>query len=126
MKLHGQYIRLRAHYGSTDEVSATLDELAAILGCTHRNALNILGKMAHQGWMVWTPSRGRGRRSLLRFMAPRDDIAVQSMMLAMERRDAVSAAMEQIRSHAGVSALQDTLQSWLLAYSGHHAEMGKD
>ncbi|QWU13330.1 DNA-binding transcriptional regulator SgrR of sgrS sRNA, contains a MarR-type HTH domain and a solute-binding domain [Paenibacillus sophorae] len=126
MKLHGQYMRLRAHYGSTDEVSATLDELAAILGCTHRNVLNILGKMARQGWVAWTPSRGRGRRSLLSFIASRDDIAVQSMMQAMERRDAVSAAMEQIRSHAGVSALQDTLQSWLLAYSGHHAEMRKD
>ncbi|MFD1776175.1 SgrR family transcriptional regulator [Paenibacillus rhizophilus] len=126
MKLHGQYMRMRAHYGSADEVSITLDELAEVLGCTHRNALNILGKMAGNGWVAWTPSRGRGRRSVLRFLTPRDDVAVQSMMQAMGRKDAVSAAMEDIRSHAGVSALQNSLQSWLLAYSGHHAEMRRD
>ncbi|NGM83430.1 hypothetical protein G5B47_13485 [Paenibacillus sp. 7124] len=126
MKLHGQYMRMRAHYGSEGEVSVTLDELAEVLGCTHRNALNVLGKMARSGWVSWTPSRGRGRRSRLCFLTPRDDVAIQSVMQAMGRRDAVTSAIEQIRSHAGVSALHDTLQSWLLAYSGHHAEMRRD
>ncbi|MFF2016102.1 ABC transporter substrate-binding protein [Paenibacillus sp. NPDC058177] len=125
MKLHSQYLKLHSRYGSAAEVTVTLDELAQTLGCTHRNALHVVNKMVQQSWIVWTSSRGRGRRSTLRFLLPSEEIALQSMKQAISRKDILS-SIEGIRDHARSSSLQDTLQGWLLAYFGHHSEMRSD
>ncbi|MBT2291106.1 SgrR family transcriptional regulator [Paenibacillus albidus] len=125
MKLHSQFLKLHSHYGGETEVAATLDELALILGCTHRNALHIVGKMVQQEWIIWTPSRGRGRRSRLEFRVHSEEIALQSMMQAISRKD-VHSAIEGIRTHARSSSLQDTLQGWLFTYFGHHTEIRSD
>ncbi|KGE16566.1 ABC transporter substrate-binding protein [Paenibacillus wynnii] len=122
MKLHDQYLKLHSQHGSSNQIDVTLDELALTLGCTHRNALHVVNKMVAQDWISWTPSRGRGRRSLLKFLIPPEDIAVQSMMQAISRKD-IGSAIAGIKTHAKSSVLQDTLQGWLLAYFGHHAEM---
>ena len=125
MKLHSQFLKLHSHHGGPAEIPVTLDELALTLGCTHRNALHIIRKMSDLNWITWTPSRGRGRRSKLVFVAASEDIALESMMQAISSKD-ISSALEGIRGHARTSSLQDTLQGWLLAYFGHHAEMHSD
>ncbi|WP_347231100.1 SgrR family transcriptional regulator [Paenibacillus sp. DMB5] len=61
MKLHSQFLKLHSRHGGADEASVTLDELAHTLGCTHRNTLHVIKKLSEQGWVCWTPSRGRGR-----------------------------------------------------------------
>ncbi|WNS45890.1 ABC transporter substrate-binding protein [Paenibacillus sp. MMS20-IR301] len=125
MKLHSQFLKLHSHYSGPAEIPVTLDELAQTLGCTHRNALHVINKMAALGWITWTPSRGRGRRSRLVFLAASENIALESMMQAISSKD-ISSALEGIRGHARTSSLQDTLQGWLLTYFGHHAEMHRD
>lgn len=125
MKLHSQFLKLHSQHGGPAEISVTLDELALTLGCTHRNALHVIRKMADLGWITWTPSRGRGRRSKLVFLAAAEDIALESMKQAISSKD-ISSALEGIRGHARTSSLQDTLQGWLLAYFGHHAEVHSD
>ncbi|MFD1907416.1 SgrR family transcriptional regulator [Paenibacillus rhizoplanae] len=125
MKLHSQFLKLHSQHGGPAEISVTLDELALTLGCTHRNALHVIRKMADLGWINWTPNRGRGRRSKLVFLAAAEDIALESMKQAISSKD-ISSALEGIRGHARTSSLQDTLQGWLLAYFGHHAEVHSD
>ncbi len=125
MKLHQQFLKLHSHYGSSDSVVVTLDELAERLECTHRNATNIIRKMSGNGWVAWDAFRGRGRRSTLRFLAQPEEIAVQSMIQAINRKD-MSQAFEQIRAHRRSSSLQEHLQGWLLSYFGHHAEIKSD
>lgn len=125
MKLHSQFLKLHSQHGGATEISVTLDELALTLGCTHRNALHVIRKMAGQGWIRWAPSRGRGRRSCLTFLTDAEEIALQSMKLAISGKD-ISSALEGIRSHARSSSLQDTLQGWLLTYFGHHEEIRSD
>ncbi|MGG1932412.1 ABC transporter substrate-binding protein [Paenibacillus macerans] len=129
MKLHHQYLLLHERYGAKEGEAAvagvTLDELAAALDCTHRNALTIIRNMEERGWIGWTPRRGRGARSSLRFLARAEEIAAQSVMQAIRRKD-VRQAIEDIRRHAGSSSLQDQLQGWLLSYFGHHAETRRD
>lgn len=125
MKLHSQFLKLHSQHGGADEASVTLDELAHTLNCTHRNALHVINKLAEQGWVRWTPSRGRGRRSSLKFLAGAEEIALKSMMMAIGSSD-IRSAIEGIRSHARSSSLQDTLQGWLLAYFGHHSEIRSD
>lgn len=125
MKLHNQFLKLHSHFGGAAEITVTLDELAAIWGCTHRNALHILNKMTEQNWIIWTPSRGRGRRSSLKFLADSEEIALKSMKQAISSKDILS-AIEGIRGHARSSSLQDSLQGWLMAYFGHHSEIRSD
>ncbi|WP_150275896.1 ABC transporter substrate-binding protein [Paenibacillus tepidiphilus] len=126
MKLHTQFLKLHSQHGTAEgECAVTLDELAVTLGCTHRNALHIIGKMSGLGWISWTPSRGRGRRSRLAFLAAAEDIALQSMREAISGKE-LGGALDGIRSHARASSMQDTLQGWLLAYFGHHTEIRSD
>lgn len=125
MKLHSQYLKLHSTYGEAAEVSVTMDELAFTFGCTHRNAMHIVNKMMKLGWVHWTPKRGRGNRSSLQLLMPSEEIALQSMMQAISRKD-VHTAIEGIKNHASSSSLQDTLQGWLLTYFGHHSEIRSD
>ncbi|RRJ64063.1 ABC transporter substrate-binding protein [Paenibacillus oralis] len=128
MKLHHQYLLLHERYGAKEGDSAagvTLDELAAALDCTHRNALTIIRNMEERGWIGWQSRRGRGARSVLRFLAKAEEIAAESVMQAIRRKD-VRQAIEDIRRHAGTSSLQDQLQGWLLSYFGYHAETRRD
>ncbi|MEC0169364.1 ABC transporter substrate-binding protein [Paenibacillus graminis] len=122
MKLHSQFLKLHSHHGGPAEIQVTLDELAYTLGCTHRNALHIINKMAGLAWIAWTPSRGRGKRSKLTFLADAEEIALESMKQAISGKD-IGSAIEGIRGHARSSSLQNTLQGWLLAYFGHHSEI---
>ncbi|WP_054940126.1 ABC transporter substrate-binding protein [Paenibacillus ihuae] len=125
MKLHSQFLKLHSQHGGAEEAAVTLDELAHTLSCTHRNALNVINKLAEQGWIRWTPCRGRGRRSSLRFLAGAEEIALQSMMQAISSSD-MRSTIEGIRRYARSSSLQDTLQGWLLTYFGHHSEIRSD
>lgn len=125
MKLHSQYLKLHSHYEGVPAISVTMDELALIFACTHRNTLHIVNKMVKLEWISWTPNRGRGRRSLLQFLVSSEEIALQSMMQAISRKD-VHHAIEEIKTHASSSSLQDTLQGWLLTYFGHHSEIRSD
>ncbi|WP_046212547.1 ABC transporter substrate-binding protein [Paenibacillus wulumuqiensis] len=125
MKLHRQFLLLHSQYGSQTELDVTLDELAAVLECTHRNALNIINRMSEQGWITWQSQRGRGRRSLLTFTASPEQIAMESMMHTIQRRD-IRDSIEQIRLHARSPVLDEQLQDWLLSYFGPHSEIQRD
>lgn len=122
MKLHNQFLRLYSHYGTSQEVQITLDELALAFNCTHRNASMIIGNMVEHQWIRWEPKRGRGRRSTLQFLIQPEEIAAQSMVQAISRQD-IKQAIDQIRVHARSSKMQDRLQEWLLTYFGHHSEI---
>ncbi|MNM15844.1 HTH-type transcriptional regulator SgrR [compost metagenome] len=124
-KLHGQYIRLKSGL-SGDDVQITLDELAAILECTHRNVLHLIGKMQKLGWIEWTPSRGRGQRSRLQLLAPLQEVAAESLRESMDGRGSLADTASLIRSLAGTETLRESLQSWLALYSGHHVERRHD
>ncbi|MGF7047859.1 MarR-like DNA-binding transcriptional regulator SgrR of sgrS sRNA [Paenibacillus sp. DS2015] len=125
MKLHIQFLRLHSHYGSSEVISITLDELAVTFTCTHRNALTLINKMVQHGWILWFPQRGRGRRSKLQFLIQPEEIAVESMMQAINRQD-IKEAIDQIRVHSRSSSMEDKLQGWMLSYFGHHTEMKSD
>ncbi|WP_059046923.1 ABC transporter substrate-binding protein [Paenibacillus rubinfantis] len=128
MKLHHQYLQLHSRFGARnmdEHTGVTLDELASVLGCTHRNALTVIRRMEQLEWIEWRSQRGRGARSVLRFRIPAEEIAAQSMTQAIRRKD-VRLAIEDLRRHAGASSLQGRLQGWLLSYFGHHAEVRSD
>lgn len=63
MKLLHQYFRLAE--GLPPESSLSIEAVAERLCCTPRNARLLLGRMKAEGWLQWTPGRGRGRLSVL-------------------------------------------------------------
>ncbi|MFB5674999.1 ABC transporter substrate-binding protein [Paenibacillus terreus] len=125
MKLYNQFLRLRAQYGESNEISVTMDELAVTFDCTHRNALSIINKMTQHGWVRWTPRRGRGSRSRLEFLVKPEEIAAKSMMQAINRRD-IRKAMDQIHTYSPSASLQDRLQGWIMSYFGGHSEIRRN
>jgi MarR-like DNA-binding transcriptional regulator SgrR of sgrS sRNA len=114
-----------SQHGSKETIEITLEELAASLECTHRNAMILVSNMVNHGWISWTPRRGRGRRSLLQFLVQPDEIAVQSMMQAINRTD-ITRVFNEIRTHARSTTIHEHVQGWLLSYFGHHSEIRKD
>ena len=63
MKLLHQYVRLAD--GLPRESHLSIEAVAERLCCTPRNARLLLGRMKAEGWLRWTPGRGRGRLSVL-------------------------------------------------------------
>ncbi len=125
MKLHRQFLLLHGQYADPDGRWVTLDEIATVLERTHRSALNIIGSMRKAGWIDWQAQRGRGKRSLLRFLVTAEQIALESMMQTIRRGD-IRTSIEQIREQARSPELDDQLQQWLLTYFGPHSEMRQD
>jgi SgrR family transcriptional regulator len=124
MKLHSQFLRLHAHYGGTGaKTETTLDEIARVLDCTHRHALNVVTAMEGLGWIVWSPKRGRGSRSGLEFAVHAEQIAVEAVTAALSGRE-LEQAVRQIRAYVQTPQLEQALQSRLLGFFGHHRENG--
>ncbi|MEO5686197.1 MAG: ABC transporter substrate-binding protein [Burkholderiaceae bacterium] len=63
MLLLHQFVRLAE--GLPHESRLSIDAVAERLCCTPRNARLLLGRMQAEGWLRWTPGRGRGRLSTL-------------------------------------------------------------
>lgn len=125
MKLHHQFLLLHSQYGQHSEVQITLDELAATFECTHRNALNLITRMTEQGWIKWSSQRGRGRRSTLTFIIQPEEIAIESMMQTIQRKD-IQQTLTEIRQYAQSSTLENRVQDWLFGYFGPHSEIQRN
>ncbi|MDO7906965.1 ABC transporter substrate-binding protein [Paenibacillus sp. JX-17] len=124
MKIHNQFLKLYQLHAGTDELSVTLGEIAGVLDCTQRNALMIIRKMESRGWISWQARRGRGRRSQLTFLIGPGEVAAESMIQAVERRE-IKQAVDDIRTYARSASMQEHLQGWLLQYFGHHTTRGE-
>jgi len=121
VKIKKQYLSLHRHFGGEKEAWVHLSQLAEALNCTHRNAALLITKMNEMKWVVWTPTRGRGKRSSLRFLIDPDDMAREIVEMAVSQRD-ISAAIDEIRSHANSLGVQEQLERWLLSRFGPHTE----
>ncbi len=69
MQLKAQYAVLHRHFAG-EPAQPSLPGIAALLGCSERNARVRLQKMQALGWLHWTSGRGRGRRSTLQLLVP--------------------------------------------------------
>lgn len=73
MEVVDHYIQLRMVFSNVDEeeeIHTTIGELANHLCCTMRNMNLIMNKFMDQGWVRWSPQRGRGKTSVLVFCHP--------------------------------------------------------
>ncbi|MCZ8515690.1 ABC transporter substrate-binding protein [Paenibacillus filicis] len=125
MKLARYYIRLREAFPyvrEEQELAVTLDELAAVLDCTHRNVVLLLKRMSGEGWLQWSPKRGRGIRSLLTFRVPAEEMLLEMAKSLVERKD-LRGALEQMNVATLPDTLRERFHSWLNGYFGYSSEV---
>jgi SgrR family transcriptional regulator len=123
LKLESHYLRLYSYYQGGEHgipLAVTVDELAAILDCTHRNAVLIIRKMCDNGWISWIAKRGRGNRSELRFLTDTESIILRMAQTLVERRD-LRGAIEQLQMPSIPVAIRDRFHEWLTGYFGHQS-----
>lgn len=77
MKLRDQFNRL--YQLMHDQKQPGLPALADAMHCSERNMRHLLSKMQDQGWLRWTPARGRGHHSELEFRVTPDALALDQI-----------------------------------------------
>lgn len=125
MKLGNHYIRLREHYsnaGEVTEVNVTVDELAEVLDCTHRNVLLLLNRMSKINWIQWNPKRGRGNRSRLVFLIPTEQLILELAKNLVEKKD-LRGALEQMNMPSIPPTVKENFNNWLYSYFGYRTEV---
>ncbi|MHA7966433.1 ABC transporter substrate-binding protein [Paenibacillus sp. CAU 1782] len=123
MKIRRHYLVLRGMFpgvGEGQPIETTLTELAEALDCTHRNVVFVLGRMRGEGWLQWTPRRGRGNRSQLVFVIPADALRLEEAKELAQRSD-LKSALQLLQP--GGTALLEPFQDWLTGQFGFHSEM---
>jgi MarR-like DNA-binding transcriptional regulator SgrR of sgrS sRNA len=125
MKMANHYIQLREHLplpADKHEIEITLDELAAILDCTHRNVVLILRRMTDLKWVLWTPKRGRGNKSTLTFLTRSEDLVLQIARDFVEKKD-LRSALDYINRPSLPQLTREHFNEWLYSYFGYRAEL---
>ncbi|MBT3438274.1 MAG: hypothetical protein HOH02_12125 [Oceanospirillaceae bacterium] len=115
--LIAQYQRLSNHFQQQTEVLTTVDELADALCCTRRNVNLVLEKMSAQDWLVWIPSRGRGKKSRLTLLAKDSNLTVQ-LAIQTANNGQLEDAFGMLNSGSEKTALFDYLKTQL-GFQGH-------
>ncbi|WP_442604199.1 ABC transporter substrate-binding protein [Paenibacillus sp. KN14-4R] len=65
--------------GENADIPITLEELSELLFSSLRNIRLIIKKMEGEGWIKWTPGRGRGNHSKIRLLLPAKELIVREM-----------------------------------------------
>ncbi|GKU76318.1 ABC transporter substrate-binding protein [Paenibacillus sp. L3-i20] len=100
----------------------TTAELAETLQCTHRNMVLLLKRMVQEGWIVWSPRRGRGNRSSLTFIASMEKLLLDEAKELVLRGD-LQTALTMIQQQQAGHTLQEQFQEWLTGQFGFRTEV---
>ncbi|PYI52841.1 ABC transporter substrate-binding protein [Paenibacillus flagellatus] len=122
--LSQQYLLLHrsfSPFADREPIPVTLEDIARKLYCTERNAKLVVRKMAEQGWIDWTPGRGRGNRSALAFLVDRERMLMDNARHMAQRGD-VPEALELIRQYGEGTSAKERFGEWLSAYFGYKEE----
>ncbi|MFD0694665.1 ABC transporter substrate-binding protein [Paenibacillus sp. GCM10027628] len=123
MQLALQYVQLKASlirlgHRANEDVPVTVEEISGYLYCTERNVKILIRKMSDLGWIVWTPGRGRGHRSAIRFLASAEELLMAEAKLYVEQGN-LNSAMSLFQMEGLDIGLTDRFLAWLGDYFGY-------
>lgn len=124
MKIRRHYLALYSHFPAAADrqpVETTTQELADILGCTHRNMILLLRRMQEEGWLHWLPKRGRANRSQLTFLAGKDELTLLEVQELVDNKD-LRSALALLHASEETAPLRSQFQQWLNGQFGFHTE----
>nr|WP_275589131.1 ABC transporter substrate-binding protein [Paenibacillus sacheonensis] len=114
---------LYKHVKEQEPLETTTQELADALDCTHRNMVLLLQRMQRESWLSWESKRGRGNRSVLRFLAGKEEMMLAEAQEIAEKQDLQSAISYLQETDEGGSGLRSRFQAWLSDRFGFHSEV---
>ncbi|MBA2942475.1 SgrR family transcriptional regulator [Paenibacillus sp. CGMCC 1.16610] len=100
------------------DVPVSVEEIAGYLYCTERNVKILIRKMSEMGWIVWTPGRGRGHRSMIRFLVPAEDVLMAEAKIHVEQGN-LNHAMSLFQMEGLDGSVMDRFLAWLGSYFGY-------
>lgn len=100
------------------DVPVSVEEIAGYLYCTERNVKILIRKMSEMGWIVWTPGRGRGHRSTIRFLVPAEDVLMAEAKIHVEQGN-LNHAMSLFQMEGLDGSVMDRFLAWLGSYFGY-------
>ncbi|RIW33281.1 SgrR family transcriptional regulator [Bacillus salacetis] len=128
MKTLEHYARLFS-FLNTDlekENELSLSAVSEVLFCTPRNSKLTIQKWEQEGWIKWSPGRGRGNKSTLSFLKePADLLFDESKTLV--KKGKLAGAQEMISEYSGkFGGLEERFELWLDTLFGYSAESKND
>jgi SgrR family transcriptional regulator len=114
MRLLDQYIRLAEGLPTTSQ--QLLGAVAERLCCSERNARLLVQRMQAEGWLRWSPGRGRGQRSTLALLRDPAALRVQQLGRFLDE-DRLEAAFHGLPP-AARARLKEALPGFLGASPG--------
>ncbi|UFJ39575.1 ABC transporter substrate-binding protein [Brevibacillus humidisoli] len=118
------YIKLRQTFPIAEEgepLRVTMAQLAEIWYCTPRNAKLMINKMEQLNWLSYTPGRGRGIASTIRFHYPSDQLLLAEAEKRV-RQGKLHQALELLRTYGDGTTLQRSFLLLLNQSLGHQVE----
>ncbi|OOC61835.1 ABC transporter substrate-binding protein [Paenibacillus ihbetae] len=127
-----QYLMLHRKLADGAEgtsTKVTLEVIAATLYCTERNAKLVLRKMEEKAWITWKAGRGRGNRSVLTFLANREQLLQESARQWAEKGE-YKRAFELLRTYGNDIRTNESFVEWMNGHFGfckeQEGEQAKD
>ncbi|UJF34046.1 ABC transporter substrate-binding protein [Paenibacillus hexagrammi] len=125
MKIRRHYLALRNAFPDISEdtpLDITVQELADLLTCTHRNMVLLLKRMQQEGWLVWTPKKGRSNRSTLIFTASRERVILEEAQEMVDKQN-LRSALDLLHTENSSTGIRGQFQDWLSEQFGFHSEI---
>lgn len=114
------YLAFEKELGKKHEV--TLSAVSDILFCTARNSKMTIQKWENEGWVHWSPGRGRGNKSTLTFLKEPGDLLLNESK-ALVQKGKLKAAQAKISAYSGeLPGLKEKFEVWLETLFGYNAE----
>ncbi|USG67303.1 SgrR family transcriptional regulator [Brevibacillus ruminantium] len=129
MILFEHYHRLFSFYRETEvarPISVTLEQVAAQLCCTRRNAAMTVKKLQQRGWLDWRPGVGRGNASTITFRLHPQDVALSLAQELILRGDIREGQDFIARYQEEWEGLGEAFQRWMDSQFGLHVRRGPD
>lgn len=104
------------------DVPVSVEEIAGYLYCTERNVKILIRKMLEMEWIAWTPGRGRGNRSAIRFLASVEDLLFTEAKLHVEQGN-LNSAMSLFQIEGLDSGIMDRFLAWLGSFFGYRGTL---
>ncbi|MCI3920125.1 ABC transporter substrate-binding protein [Paenibacillus sp. TRM 82003] len=108
-----------------ERIPVTVERIADIFRCTERNAKLVLRKMEENGWIVWSPGRGRGNRSSIAMQADREALLHDLAKRLAEQGD-VRGAMRIVQERCRQAESASRFTEWLNDFFGFRRDLGQE
>jgi len=119
------YSKVAESVGSGKPIEVSLEGLAEALYCTERNVKFIVRKLEEEGFIHWQAGRGRGNRSKVTFLYPKEKKLLELAQLYASKGE-YKHAFELIDSYGDGTGVRHQFVEWMNSHFGYRTELIDD